>query len=135
MVKRFTDRIPHMRTCNFCNNDIFNRCYRCPLCVDDYDICLMCIAEGRGCTHNPSLQLMEHVGYSVLKKVLLDGMDAYQLLCTNLKATPQVNPFLSLLTKFSYLTNLGASARDPRSRKKDLRGLVGIFNGPALPPH
>lgn len=63
--KRFVDRVPHLRTCNFCNADIFNRCYRCPVCTDDYDVCLRCIAEGRGCKHNTELTLMEHVSMPV----------------------------------------------------------------------
>jgi len=76
--ERFPDRVPHLRTCNFCNLDIFNRCYRCPSCTDDYDICLACIAEGRGCTHNEQLVLMEHISMTDLRTVLKEGKSAFK---------------------------------------------------------
>ena len=74
MVKTIADN-HHMRTCNYCNADIFNRCYRCPN-YDDCDICLLCVAEGRGCTHN-NLELVETIPFSEVKKVETDGEKCY----------------------------------------------------------
>src|SRR5690606_16844010 len=61
-IFRFTDdNIPHQRVCNFCKADIWNRCYHCNKCSLGYDICLPCVAVGRGCLHKEEMILMEYI--------------------------------------------------------------------------
>eukprot|EP01080_Neovahlkampfia_damariscottae_P010100 gene10100-2520_t len=62
-VKKFHDITPHERVCDYCKQDIFNRCYHCSECgIDDgVDFCLPCVAFGRGCIHRRDLKLMEFI--------------------------------------------------------------------------
>lgn len=54
----------HMRSCDFCRCDLWNRFWHCTVCArdsDDYDLCLSCVAVGRGCSddHFPQFALYE----------------------------------------------------------------------------
>ncbi|KAI9277108.1 hypothetical protein BDA99DRAFT_126924 [Phascolomyces articulosus] len=44
--------------CDFCCADIFNRHYRCVTC-DNYDLCLSCYSQGRGCEHLDQLTMYQ----------------------------------------------------------------------------
>jgi len=82
-VLRFIDDdFPHQRTCDFCSCDIWNRCYHCNQCGKEggYDICLSCVAQGRGCLHKDKLILMEYLSMKYIKQEFERGIDAYQKL-------------------------------------------------------
>ncbi|EFC50662.1 jmjC domain-containing protein [Naegleria gruberi] len=57
----------HRRYCNHCKGDIFNRCFHAEEFEDGYDLCMDCVAEGRGYLYKDSLQLMEHITFEELK--------------------------------------------------------------------
>lgn len=84
IVTKFTDDVKHSRACNYCNCDIFNRCYHCSQCQSDYDVCLNCMAEGRGCVHNVSLTLMEYLSMRELRTTLHHARVAYTVLTAKL---------------------------------------------------
>ena len=83
-IERFIDDdFPHQRTCDFCSCDIWNRCYHCKLCGTEkggYDICLGCVAEGRGCAHKDKLILMEYLSMGHIKKEFSRATEAYEKL-------------------------------------------------------
>jgi hypothetical protein len=75
---RINDSVPHTRVCYYCYADIWNRCYHCSKCKGNgYDICLTCVAEGRGCIHNKDLVLMEYMSMREVKDVLENALTAH----------------------------------------------------------
>lgn len=75
------DEIKHMRICNFCNCDIWNRCYHCMRCKEDLDYCLECVANGRGCSeHGIALELTEFMIIDDCIALLNRGYEAYEKL-------------------------------------------------------
>ncbi|KAI9313433.1 hypothetical protein BX666DRAFT_687587 [Dichotomocladium elegans] len=48
----------YTKTCNFCHADIFNRHYHCTVC-QDFDLCLLCYSQGRGCAHMDTLTMYQ----------------------------------------------------------------------------
>lgn len=88
-IERFIDDdFPHQRTCDFCSCDIWNRCYHCKDCGTEkggYDICLACVAEGRGCIHKEKLILMEYLSVGHIKKYFERGVEAYEKLLKSFK--------------------------------------------------
>jgi hypothetical protein len=102
-ITRFTDDVKHSRACNYCNCDIFNRCYHCSQCQSDYDVCLNCVAEGRGCVHNASLTLMEYLSMHELRATLHRAHVAYTVLATKLTSLDAANQtYIQTIEKFTY---------------------------------
>jgi hypothetical protein len=99
----FTDTLKHSRTCNYCNCDIFSRCYHCNLCKTDYDVCLDCVAETRGCVHNAQLKLMEYFSRKQIIISLKRSLDAYEKLCGIFKIEPD------FIEKFTFGANHSAA--------------------------
>ena len=77
-VLKFNDEIKHTRTCDYCKEDIWNRCYHCSKCGEEQeneddegvDFCLPCVAFGRGCIHRKDLTLMEFISMKSLLNFL-----------------------------------------------------------------
>eukprot|EP00029_Vermamoeba_vermiformis_P009268 TRINITY_DN456_c0_g1_i1.p1 TRINITY_DN456_c0_g1~~TRINITY_DN456_c0_g1_i1.p1 ORF type:complete len:1376 (+),score=450.52 TRINITY_DN456_c0_g1_i1:223-4350(+) len=98
-TEKFTDTLKHSRTCNYCNCDIFFRCYHCNLCKTDYDVCLDCVAETRGCIHNAQLKLMEYLSRKQVMINMKLAVDAYEKLCAIHKVE------VEFIEKFSFSPN------------------------------
>ncbi|KAI8144904.1 hypothetical protein BJV82DRAFT_667445 [Fennellomyces sp. T-0311] len=45
--------------CDFCSADIFNRYYQCRSCDTNYDLCMNCYSQGRGCQHLDQLVMYQ----------------------------------------------------------------------------
>uniref|UniRef100_A0A6B2KY82 JmjC domain-containing protein n=1 Tax=Arcella intermedia TaxID=1963864 RepID=A0A6B2KY82_9EUKA len=75
-VMNYEDTLAHSRRCNICHADIFNRCYKCPVC-EDFDVCFHCICEGRGCklknTHRKKYIMAENIPMKELMRVVEEG--------------------------------------------------------------
>ncbi len=84
---RFTeDGVPHMRSCDFCKCDIWNRCYHCSKCgKSGYDLCLHCVAEGRSCQHREELELTEYFSITTTKETFEQAQETYQKLLKSAK--------------------------------------------------
>lgn len=80
----------HTLICDYCKCDIWNRCFHCSKCGSDggYDICLECVADGRGCIHRQDLELIEHVSMKHCKDVLERGIKAYLKACELVNIKP-----------------------------------------------
>ncbi|KAJ3146961.1 hypothetical protein HDU86_008322 [Geranomyces michiganensis] len=96
---------PHMRICDFCRADIWNRGFNCKICAsekerhvviagtsgaaqnipeegeDELDVCLQCYAQGRSCPHETSMKFHEYVSMPALAKQLTVAVGAYNTLC------------------------------------------------------
>ena len=80
-----------MRTCVSCGACIFNRAFHCSLCEPDLhnvdgkgDVCLECVAEGRGCgvySHSESLTLMEHMPLHVCRSMVKSAFSSFSNVC------------------------------------------------------
>jgi hypothetical protein len=79
-IGKFSDEVPHTRTCNHCNGDIWNRCFHCNVCDAEnggYDCCLDCYASGLGCTHRYEMEVTEHISMTQCKNIFHQGKQAY----------------------------------------------------------
>ncbi len=70
----------------------YYRCYHCNLCKSDYDVCLDCVAETRGCIHNAQLKLMEYLSRKQLIISLAAAMRSYERLCEHYGVSPEPIP-------------------------------------------
>ena len=97
-----------MRVCVSCGASIFNRAFHCFQCEPDAhqpggngDVCLDCVAEGRGCgnpAHFCSLAMAEHLPLHVIRSALNDAVLTFTNVCQpttdhnhNRKNTQQTN--------------------------------------------
>ncbi|KAL9657284.1 hypothetical protein ABK040_011504 [Willaertia magna] len=80
-VKKFPDDQSnmHSRYCNHCKCDIFNRCFHADETdIDDgYDLCIDCVAEGRGFGYTDTLHLYEHLNVNDMGKEFESSKSAY----------------------------------------------------------
>jgi hypothetical protein len=100
---KVAEQLTHSRTCAFCAADIWNRCFHCARCAPvEYDICLQCVAEGRGCVHNTELTLHEALSMRLCKHVIDRSRLAHRELLARIEqgATAQPGLFLDLVPKF-----------------------------------
>ena len=80
-----------MRTCVSCGACIFNRGFHCSQCEPDMysvsgngDVCLQCVAEGRGCgvhAHSGSLILMEHIPLHTCRSMVKAAFATFRDVC------------------------------------------------------
>jgi hypothetical protein len=85
VVGKFNQEDIHQRICDFCKCDIWNRCYHWDLKgskfkEDSYDICLHCVAEGRGCANKSEMILMEYLSMNFLKSQMNRFIECYKKL-------------------------------------------------------
>lgn len=80
-----------MRVCVSCGASIFNRAFHCFQCEPDAhqpggngDVCLDCVAEGRGCgnpAHFRSLAMAEHLPLHTIRSTLNDAVLTFTNVC------------------------------------------------------
>lgn len=81
-VGTFDDKQEHIRRCDICKCDLWNRCFHCSKCTNkDFDVCIDCVARGRGCgVHRLDLDLMEYLSEEAVQKTYDEALEAYQTL-------------------------------------------------------
>lgn len=75
IVREAEDGASHTRSCDFCHCDLWNRFWHCSVCAaasTDYDLCLQCVAVGRGCSddHFPHYALFETLAPAEVEALL-----------------------------------------------------------------
>jgi hypothetical protein len=75
IVRDAEDGASHTRSCDFCRCDLWNRFWHCTVCASastDYDLCLQCVAVGRGCSddHFPHYALFETLAPAEVEALL-----------------------------------------------------------------
>ena len=108
--RTYNDRAPHLRVCVSCGASIFNRAFHCFACEPDAskvagngDVCLECVAEGRGCgvySHSGALVLMEQTPLHTHSATLNDAIVTFTNVCYLLHEL-----FFFLLTPSQTLLN------------------------------
>lgn len=66
----------------------------------EYDICLQCVAEGRGCVHNTELVLHEALSMRLCKHVIDRSRLAHRELLARIEQTAPPTLLADLLPKF-----------------------------------
>ncbi|KAF0973925.1 hypothetical protein FDP41_007312 [Naegleria fowleri] len=74
-----TEKYMHSRYCDHCKCDIFNRCFHVAKTKlhQAYDLCINCVAKGRGSFFGDEMNLMEHISFSELRENFEQAKKSY----------------------------------------------------------
>eukprot|EP01132_Coremiostelium_polycephalum_P007477 gene7477-9188_t len=101
--KPFSSPTLHDKYCDHCHNDIFNRCYHCPICKKSNDTtesgknyCFDCVSVGIGCEHHfKEMVLIEFTPHGKLKKELESYYQIYKTILQKMgKSQKEVEDFI-----------------------------------------
>jgi hypothetical protein len=115
-VLKFTDELKHTRTCDYCKEDIWNRCYHCDKCEDEgVDFCLQCVSIGRGCKHRKELKLMEFISMKDMIEFLNKAKICYKKLSRLISKTIS-DPSIEIkeIPEFTPIENSSGTLSDNR---------------------